>query len=207
MKNHPIAGSLAFVVLVGGLGYGILTATRSSMHAASEPSTMSDLKPSNGEDSEPLSLGEAISRGIQLARQDRTDEALGHFEQLTRSHPDVAATWYNYGLALSAVRLYDASRTALERALALDPDFWDSTAELATLHVLEKDISGALELMETIPPGEGRVGKRLRLDPVWQEVEDPRIGKLLAKHPSIEDTSLRGTKAMDRTRPALGSDP
>jgi len=201
MKNHPIAGTLAFVALVGGLGYGVVTATRSSMRSAeggvsSEASSASEAAAPSFED-----LGEAIDFGIALARQERMDEALAHFEALTRIHPEAPAAWHNYGLALSAVRRYGPARTAFEKALALDPDFWDTTAELATLHVLEKDVSGGLDLLESIPPGEGRVGKRLRLDPVWQDVDDPRIGRLLQKHAAMEETSLRGTKAIDETRP------
>jgi Flp pilus assembly protein TadD len=208
MKNHPIAGGLALIILVGGLGYGVVAAVRGSMRAAETSPSKSKSAP-DAEAAEPsfASLGEAIDYGIALARQERMQEALAHFERLTRAYPEAPAAWHNYGLALSAVRMYGPARTALEKALALDPDSWDTTAELATLHVLEKDVSGGLELLESIPAGEGRVGKRLRLDPVWQDLDDPRVAKLLRKHATMEGTSLRGTKALDETRPRPGSAP
>jgi Flp pilus assembly protein TadD len=66
----------------------------------------------------------------------RTDEALVLLERLTTEHPDHGGGWINYGLALAAAGRLDEARSALLRALELDPDDERALANLRDLDAL-----------------------------------------------------------------------
>lgn len=165
---------------------------------ASNPN--SRLKDAASSESPRAGLIEDIRAGIDLGRQERYEEAVIYFSQLARAYPDEPAAHYNLGLALSAVERFEDARQAFERALELEPEYWDTTAELANLRMLEGDRAGALDLLESVPAGEGRLAFRLRYDPLWKSEKGPRMDALLAKHAEIPETSLKGAQKMDEAR-------
>jgi tetratricopeptide (TPR) repeat protein len=59
--------------------------------------------------------------GLALIYADRTAEALALLERLTQEEPEHGGGWINYGLALAASGRLGEARSALLRALELDP--------------------------------------------------------------------------------------
>ncbi|MGF1511551.1 MAG: tetratricopeptide repeat protein [Myxococcota bacterium] len=186
MRNHPIAAFVTLVVLVGAFASLVMT----GLNNAKEPTrTMED--PAER-------LRRQLQIGIALAEAERFESAEIFLFELAQKHPNVSAVWHNYGLVLYASRDLRKAQRAFQKARALDPDNWDAVAEMANLSKIDGDLDGALDLLESIPPGEGRVGTRLRLDPLWRDVASERIRKLKEKHDVVEGTSLRGQQLLEK---------
>ncbi|MBI5488269.1 MAG: tetratricopeptide repeat protein [Deltaproteobacteria bacterium] len=74
--------------------------------------------------------------GLALVYADRTAEALALLEQLTRDEPEHGGGWINYALALAASGHLPEARSALLRALELDPDDERALVNLRDLDAL-----------------------------------------------------------------------
>ncbi|MBI5499363.1 MAG: tetratricopeptide repeat protein [Deltaproteobacteria bacterium] len=74
--------------------------------------------------------------GLALVYADRTAEARTLLEQLTRDEPEHGGGWINYALALAASGLLTEARSALLRALELDPDDERALVNLRDLDAL-----------------------------------------------------------------------
>ncbi len=112
-------------------------------------------------------------------------------ERLVETYPQEPAAWMNYGVVLSGSGDHDRARKAFNEVQRLDPSAWSAQAEVATIALIEGDMEEALDLMEAIPAGEGRVAERLRVDPLWNRLENPRVRLLRIKHDLIPETSQR----------------
>ncbi|HJL40233.1 MAG TPA: tetratricopeptide repeat protein [Myxococcales bacterium LLY-WYZ-16_1] len=216
MKTHPISAVLAGLTICGALGalvwFGVNQEPPAETGEDSHGSDHGGPSSSHGSEGSghggpgrkaagALSEGEAreqlkrqIRAGISFGQRGKLDEAEEVFAELAESHPDEAAVWYNLGVARSGLEDYDAAETAFERTRELEPDNWDVVAELATIRQLRGNTSGALDLLERIPVGEGRLSFRLREDPVWASGEGARFEALKEKHGGLE-TSVRAEES------------
>jgi tetratricopeptide (TPR) repeat protein len=186
VKNHPIAASIAFLVLAGGVAsaayYGVKGATSNRDAAASESS-----------------LRHQLQVAIGLAKMEKFESAQELLAAMIEQHPEVGALWHNYGLVLSATSDLENAERAFDRARMLEPDNWDAVAELANLRRLNGDLDGALDLLDRIPVGAGRLTARLRLDPLWKGIRDDRLAALREKHGVPAETSVRGRQMIERS--------
>lgn len=183
MNNHPITATLAAAVLIGGLATLVVAGVRNGSRAAEGPAH-------SQEEDERESLKRSFRTANILGRQGRFEEAKDLLRTLLENHPEEPGLWFNYGVALSALERYDEAEQAFEKTRELEPTNWDVLAELAALRKLQGQLDEALTLLEQIPQGEGRMAHRLRNDPLWTEVEDPRMDALVEKHVFAE-TSVR----------------
>jgi hypothetical protein len=187
MKNHPIAASVAFLVMISALG--ALTVSQMMGRSGSGHGETAADSPS-----EPTVEAKQLARDIRAAvrhgMEGRLEQAESELAVLVDAHPSEPLVWMNYGVALSARQKYDEAEDAFERVLELRPETWSAHAELATIHLLTGELDEAIEALEVIPPGEGRLAERLHRDPIWRKVDDPRVEKLRRQHREIPETSL-----------------
>ena len=67
----------------------------------------------------------AYSLGLLMAEMNQYDEAVEYLGKASKGMPERARVHYNLGLLLQRLKRYDEAETALQRALALDPDNMD----------------------------------------------------------------------------------
>ena len=187
MKNHPIAASVAFLVMTSALGaLAVSRMTAQSGAAHHDDANHSPSEPS----AEAKQLTQHIRAAVRHGMEGRLEQAEVELAELAEEHPSEPLVWMNYGVALSAREKYEKAEAAFERALELRPETWSAHAELATIHLLTGELDEAIAELEVIPPGEGRLAERLHRDPVWRKVDDPRVEKLRRKHGEIPETSI-----------------
>jgi tetratricopeptide (TPR) repeat protein len=65
-------------------------------------------------------------------RMNQPREALAAFEQAVTLQPDFAAAWYDKGLALASMALYQEALDAIERALSMNQrsDWWQTKEQV-----------------------------------------------------------------------------
>lgn len=82
-----------------------------------------------------LEPGNAVAHyqlGVALDEQQRTREALDHYEQAIRARPGFAEAHNNRGVALKALGRPDEARASFERAVELKPDYAKAHANLGS---------------------------------------------------------------------------
>jgi tetratricopeptide (TPR) repeat protein len=179
MKDHPIAAGTWLLLIVGGIGFLGFTGLQSGAE--------------HEKNAEKSGLNQELEAIIDAGRRGEYDVAIQGLEGMIAKYPNEPSLYLNLGIAQRAAeRLDDADRT-FAKVLELDPNDYDAMAERANILREKGNLEGALELMDKIPPGKGRVNMRLRDDPLWLEVaEEPRVKALRQKHGIEEgdDTSL-----------------
>jgi tetratricopeptide (TPR) repeat protein len=120
-------------VHLGEVIYGELLARRqppspngTARRASALPQTREQLR-------ETVSSGEAealLSRGLRLAEQGRTAEAVAVFEQAAQAQPRSARARHNLGIALAQLGRHAEAVAALEEALRLRPDYAEACFNL-----------------------------------------------------------------------------
>jgi tetratricopeptide (TPR) repeat protein len=63
-----------------------------------------------------------LNYAVTLVREQRSDEALALFRELTSTYPDWDQGWLSYGRFLLETRTYPAAEQALRKVVALSPD-------------------------------------------------------------------------------------
>ena len=74
---------------------------------------------------DPQSIGDAVElvrQGLQLAEQQRFDEALAHFDKANALAPDFVDAWICRGIVLAHLGRLDEALASYDRVLALKPD-------------------------------------------------------------------------------------
>ena len=92
------------------------------------------------------------------------DEAVARLEQVCAARPEHADAWLALGMALAGRRRLPEARVALERALALQPDWNECATYLSSIQNELGDIRAAMQTLQ--PPGSGMplsFGRRVRL--------------------------------------------
>ena len=116
-----------------------------------------------------------FTRGVILARQNRIDEALRVYTQLTYDYPELPEPYNNLAALYAAKGQYEAARAALERAVRAQPSYatayenlGDVYAKLAAqayakaaalqprVKTAEKKLKLANELAPTVPASPSR---------------------------------------------------
>lgn len=180
MKDHPVAAIIALSVMLGGLGAFAAANVRRPVESPSpEPA-----------EARADALSRALRAAVQEGIEGRIDQAEIQLAELARAHPGEVLVWMNYGVALSGQGKYDEALGAFDRALELKPDAWAAYGEIATIHRLRGEDDRALDTLEKVPAGEGRLAERLHRDPIWRGLRDARLDALREKHGGAPETSV-----------------
>lgn len=189
MSDNYVLSGLWLVATIGGIGYGGYVATQASKEAQ-KVQIQEDVK-------------EKMIEAIRAANRGRFAEAARMLEGLQKQHPTSNSIALNLGIAYSALEMYDDADAQFRAVLERNPKDYDAIAERAVMKALQGDEPAGLELLETIPVGEGQLDKRLVADPVWLQAEDQaRVKALKDKHgvPEYGDTAAKRLREMERRR-------
>jgi len=93
--------------------------------------------------------GTRNNRGIALFNLDRLDDALAEFDDVVARFPDNALAWLNRASILRDLLRLEEAEDALNRALALKPDYPEAQAKLAMLELLMGRYDTGLRRYET----------------------------------------------------------
>ena len=83
--------------------------------------------------------------GLISAREGRTEQAIGYFDQALELSPDNVVALENLGSAYRRLKQWDDARKAFERALAVSPDDPDANYGLGMVYAQTDDPAHALE--------------------------------------------------------------
>jgi tetratricopeptide (TPR) repeat protein len=83
--------------------------------------------------------------GVVLDEEGRTEEAIVHFREAVRIHPDNAWAHNNWGIALGNVWRFDEAIEHFETALRIRPTYPEAQQNLALTRIRVKDPLGYLE--------------------------------------------------------------
>jgi tetratricopeptide (TPR) repeat protein len=86
--------------------------------------------------------------GLLAAREGRTEEAIGHFQQALQLSPDHLVALVNLGSAHRQLKQWDEARKAFERALALSPNDPEVNYGLGMVFAQTNDTARALEHLQ-----------------------------------------------------------
>jgi len=90
--------------------------------------------------------------GMLAGEQSRWDEAVGHYQQMTASRPDMPHGHYVLGLALFELEQYREARTSLEQSLRLGMKFtegaWQAHFRLAVIASMDDRLEASAEHLE-----------------------------------------------------------
>ncbi|MFH2063797.1 MAG: tetratricopeptide repeat protein [Pseudomonadota bacterium] len=83
--------------------------------------------------------------GCALSRQGRTDQAVGHFQEALRIHPEYEDARFNLGLAFVSQRRLDEAAHQFSRSLASRPDDKDAYIHLGRIFSLQNRLDMAIK--------------------------------------------------------------
>jgi tetratricopeptide (TPR) repeat protein len=86
--------------------------------------------------------------GLLSAREGRTEEAIGYFDQALRLSPDHVVALENLGSAYRQLKHWDDARKAFERALAVSPNDPEANYGLGMVFAQTDDTARALEHLQ-----------------------------------------------------------
>jgi tetratricopeptide (TPR) repeat protein/peroxiredoxin len=86
--------------------------------------------------------------GLLSAREGRTEEAIGYFDQALRLSPDHVVALENLGSAYRQLKQWDDARKAFERALAVSPNDPEANYGLGMVFAQTDDTARALEHLQ-----------------------------------------------------------
>jgi len=118
---------------------------------------------------------ERLQSGILLLKQNKTQEAVSHFRQLTAAYPSEADGYYYLGLAAQRLGDTDEALTDYKKAIELKPNAPDYHYSLATLLLTMGEDENALK----------ELGETVRLAP------QSYTGKIAAKEKTRLERSLK----------------
>lgn len=93
-------------------------------------------------------------KGLTLAREQQTSQAIALFEKLTHDYPDMAEAWNNLGVLYARRGRLESAKHALEKAVSIDAKYGPAQENLGDVYValaqnayddagqVEKDSSG-----------------------------------------------------------------
>jgi YaiO family outer membrane protein len=144
----------------------------------------------------------------------RTAEAIAAFERLSRTQPADADIWLNLGLSYGAAERFVDAERALERAMALAPDYDDARLAHARMAFFRGDRATARArlgpLLSRNPPHAEAEGLRAQLDGaakpavVWRVDLAYAHSHLTRGLPDWTATSLVASRRFDRATVAAG---
>ncbi|MBK8012461.1 MAG: hypothetical protein IPK13_14010 [Deltaproteobacteria bacterium] len=167
MSRHWIA----MVVFLGGAIVGIGSFARWGVERAAEKEQAESLR---------AQVAAILGGSHDPAEFPAMEKALS---ELLREHPENPTILLNLGILQGAQGQIDEAEASFSKVRGLDPQDYDALAELAAIAQLKGKTEAALDLLETIPPGKGRMVDRLRRDPNWIGLRShPRMKALYEKH-------------------------
>lgn len=171
-SGHPIAAGIFLSIMVGGIGYAAVSATRGQAEARSRAIAEAAAKQK-----------EMLVEGVARGQQGDLDGAVNVLSTLLREDPSNEDAAYNLGVALGAVGRYEDAAKVLSSLLAKRSDDWGATAELAGVYDAQGDGERATQLLDRIPAGEGDLKARFADAERWGAVRGhARFAALQAKH-------------------------
>lgn len=137
MQNQPRNWALALILALafglaacGGAGEESTAAATAAPTDTQPPAPTAAATPTSTAD-------EHAERGLELARQDRLDEAIIEFQAALQLDPDHAMAHGNLGAAyVRQDRIFEAI-AEMEKAVALDPDYLQAHSNLCHLYGLQ----------------------------------------------------------------------
>jgi len=87
---------------------------------------------------EPNNPQSRLGLGLVLVEQNKLDEAIDLFRNLTKSHPKLSAAYNNLGVALEKKGLIEEAKVQYKKALELDPAYSDAKFNLDRLAGIPK---------------------------------------------------------------------
>ena len=94
----------------------------------------------------PRTLAESLRAAVALEDQGKTAEAAAQYRELSKTHPDSALVWTNYGNAQMQLGANKEAEEAFRKALSIEPDSRDAMNNLAWLLFQEKRLDEAESL-------------------------------------------------------------
>ena len=80
--------------------------------------------------------------GIIYANSGNLQQALKHFEEITKLKPDYAEAWSNSGNALQELKQYDQALASCDKAINLKNDYADAYWNKSLAQLLTSDFQG-----------------------------------------------------------------
>src|SRR5690606_19338210 len=80
----------------------------------------------------------------------KPDKALDTAREIAKSEPPAAENWWTLGRTALLLQKQDVAESALQKALALKPDFLPAQLDLAQLHLLRKQFGQAETLYTSV---------------------------------------------------------
>jgi tetratricopeptide (TPR) repeat protein len=74
-------------------------------------------------------------KGVILTEQNRRAEAINLFTQLTQDYPEMAEPYNNLAVLWASIGQHDAARTALERAIRINPSYTTAYENLGDVYI------------------------------------------------------------------------
>lgn len=76
-----------------------------------------------------------VGLGLIAKKQEKTEQALNHFQRVTELNPDYEALWYNIGVLQSRLGRYEAAITNLKHNIEISPEQTAAYVELASIYL------------------------------------------------------------------------
>jgi len=86
--------------------------------------------------------------GLLVAREGKTDEAIGYFQKALDKNPDYAVAWQNLGNAYRQKKDWESARKALDRAVELRPEDAEANYGLGMVYAQLNDTARAHEYLQ-----------------------------------------------------------
>jgi eukaryotic-like serine/threonine-protein kinase len=109
--------------------------------------------------------GTAGNHAAALVAMDRGAEAVQHLVDYTGRFPSVEAGYLYLGMTYQAINRLDEAKAALERALALRPEFPPAVGVLALNDVLRDDFAGAVDRVRPLTTATAQSIRNLAVPP------------------------------------------
>ncbi|HEV7929133.1 MAG TPA: tetratricopeptide repeat protein [Nitrosospira sp.] len=74
-------------------------------------------------------------KGVILTEQNKRAEAINLFTQLTQDYPGMAEPYNNLAVLWASIGQYDAARTALEKAIRINPSYYTAYENLGDVYI------------------------------------------------------------------------
>ncbi|GHO84644.1 tetratricopeptide repeat protein [Dictyobacter formicarum] len=98
----------------------------------------------------PLTQDDAIDIAMGLAeiamQHEDNEQALKHFQDLSRLTPDDAQVWYRIGYLQHQLEHFKEAREALQQSIQLEPELTEAYTELASIYLMQGNAKKALEV-------------------------------------------------------------
>lgn len=91
-----------------------------------------------------------LHKGMDCVRRMDFEKAIGYFQIVTASNPDMPEAWNNLGVAFYGLGRIDEALESYDRSIALDPSNLDALRNRAFLLRNQKRLPEALETYDTV---------------------------------------------------------